>query len=205
MTDVERLMDSPGPMAKHPHSGANYYEGADIIAHLNRCLGPAGWSWTTGEHGYDELADQVYVVGTLTIKVTVLDAADDELVIGTTHTERGWQTANRKRSDGAFVDLGNDYKAADTDALKRAARLAGVGLDAWMKGERGQPKPMKTKAELEADVKRGLEAGRALGLTLADIDTRRMNRADLRATIKEFSEKIRAAKQHEQADTQAAS
>ena len=196
LTDVERLMDSPGPMVRHPHTGAHYHEGADIIAHLNRCLGPAGWSWTTGEHGYDEMADQVWVVGTLTIRLTVLDAADDELVIGTTHTERGWQTANRKKADGSFVDLGNDYKAADTDALKRAARLAGVGLDAWMKaGSHERAKPMKTKAELEADVARGLEAGRALGLTLADVDTRRMNRADLVNVVKELSNKIRAANQ----------
>ena len=133
LTDLSLLTQSPGPMARHPHSGANYHEGADIIAHLSHCLGPAGWSWTTGEHGYDELADQVYVVGTLTVRVTILDGAGDELVIGTTHTERGWQTANRRKSDGSFVDLGNDYKAADTDALKRAARLLGVGLDAWMK------------------------------------------------------------------------
>jgi len=133
VTDLSLLTASPGPMARHPHSGANYHEGADIIAHLSRCLGPAGWSWTTGEHGYDELADQVWVVGTLTARVVVLDAAGDELVIGTTHTERGWQTVNRRRQDKSIVDLGADYKAADTDALKRASRLLGVGLDAWSK------------------------------------------------------------------------
>src|SRR5262245_31367491 len=132
LTDITLLTQSPGPMARHPHSGANYHEGADIIAHLNRCLGPAGWSWTTGEHGYDELADQVYVVGTLTARV-VVEQNGDELVIGTTHTERGWQRVNRKRGSEELVDLGNDYKAADTDALKRAARLVGVGLDAWQK------------------------------------------------------------------------
>ena len=141
VTDLDRLASSPGPMARHPHSGARYHEGADIIAHLNRSLGPAGWSWTTGEHGYDELADQVWVVGTLTARLTILDQAGDELVIGTTHTERGWQTANRKKSDSTFVDLGNDYKAADTDALKRAARLLGVGLDAWMKATPASPVP----------------------------------------------------------------
>lgn len=133
VTDISLLTQSPGPMKVLASSGANYHEGADIICHLTRCLGPAGWSWTTGEHGYDELADQVYVVGTLTVRVTVLDAEGCELVIGTTHTERGWKGVARSRKDGSFVDLGNDYKSADTDALKRAARLVGVGLDAWMK------------------------------------------------------------------------
>jgi hypothetical protein len=160
ITDISLLTTSPGPMARHPHSGANYHEGADIIAHLSRCLGPAGWSWTTGEHGYDELADQVYVVGTLTARVTVLDGSGDELVIGTTHTERGWQKVNRKRGSDELVDLGNDYKAADTDALKRAARLLGVGLDAWMQRPAPaarphtnvSPKPEPAPAALPVDL-----------------------------------------------------
>jgi hypothetical protein len=157
VTDLDLLTQSPGPMARHPHSGAAYHEGADVIAHLSRCLGPAGWSWTTGEHGYDQLADQVWVTGTLTARLTVLDAAGDELVIGTTHTERGWHAASRKRSDNSFVDLGSDYKAADTDALKRAARLLGVGLDAWQKTSRqsavgsGQWRPAADRRPPTAD------------------------------------------------------
>jgi hypothetical protein len=133
LTDLSLLSSPPGQLARHPHSGANYYEGADIIAHLTRCLGPAGWSWTTGEHGYDEMADQVWVRGTLTIRIVVEAQDGSEATIETSHVERGWQTANRRVRDQTFVDLGNDYKAADTDALKRAARLVGVGLDAWSK------------------------------------------------------------------------
>lgn len=46
--------------------------------------------------------------------------------------DRGWQPVNRKK-DGSLISLGNDFKGADTDALKRCARLLGVGLDAWEK------------------------------------------------------------------------
>jgi hypothetical protein len=59
-TIIDRLTESPGPMSRHPHSGANYHEADQIITHLNYALGPFGWDWTTGEHGYDELAGEVY-------------------------------------------------------------------------------------------------------------------------------------------------
>ena len=143
-TDIGKLTDSPGEMLKHPHTGANYYSGEQIITHLNRSLGPDGWDWIPLEHGFDADADEVWVLGQLTARI-VCDALSGEgyEVRTVSKIERGWQPVNRKRS-GDLISLGNDYKGADTDALKRCARLLGVGLDAWEK-EAPQQKPTEIR------------------------------------------------------------
>lgn len=140
-TSIERLTESPGQMQKHPHTGANYYDGEQIITHLNYALGPDGWDWTTMERGYDELADEVWVNGCLTARFLVHDPNDEGYIWRECiKEETGWQPVNRKKAPlgtigvkGDPLSLGNDYKAAATDAMKRAARLLGVGLDAWAK------------------------------------------------------------------------
>lgn len=132
-TDVSQLTAPPGVMLKHPHTGANYYSGEQIISHLNHALGFDGWDWMTLDHGFDTEADEVWVIGHLTARI-VTDALDSDgfAVRSVSKTERGWQPVNRKKT-GQIMSLGNDYKAAATDALKRCARLLGVGLDAWEK------------------------------------------------------------------------
>ena len=130
MDDARRvaLTDPPGQMQKHPHTGADYYTGEQIITHLNRALGPFNWDWHPMERGFDTEADEVWATGRLTARYF-----DGEAWLATVKEATGWQVVNRKRNGGGFVSLGNDYKGADTDALKRAARLLGVGLDAWAK------------------------------------------------------------------------
>lgn len=123
-----KLAESPGQILKHPHSGADYYTGETIITHLNRALGPFNWDWHPLDRGFDTDADEVWATGRLTARYF-----DGEAWFTTVKEATGWQVVNRKRNGGGFVSLGNDYKGADTDALKRAARLLGVGLDAWAK------------------------------------------------------------------------
>lgn len=130
-TDFSKLTESPGPMLKHPHTGANYHPGEDIISHLNYALTPLGWDWASGEHGIDLEADEVWVLGTLTARMFVSTPEGDAWQT-TVKTVRGWQAIGRKR-DGSLLSIGDSFKGADTDALKRAARLLGVGLDAWSK------------------------------------------------------------------------
>ncbi len=139
-TDTSLLTKSPGPMLKHPQTGANYYDGESIISHLNYALGPNGWDWEWVGEGWDEQADEVWVLGRLTARF-VVDAMNDEgyELHTASKTVKGWQPVNRRKSDKTPVSLGNDYKGADTDALKRAARLLGVGLDAWEKPGTQQP------------------------------------------------------------------
>lgn len=134
VTDISRLTESPGPMLTHPQGGARYHPGEQIISHLNYALGPDGWDWEELDHGFDELGDQVWVRGKLTARFVRLDPSDEGvLTTACTKIERGWQPVKRRRSDNTLVNLGDDFKAADTDAMKRAARLLGVGLDAWEK------------------------------------------------------------------------
>lgn len=132
VTDISRLTQSPGAMKKHPHTGANYHEGEAIITHLNYALGPDGWDWDWLDQGFDVEGDNVWVLGKLTARFLGHADADDGYKTTTaTKTVKGWKAVSRKKNGGALYQLGQDYKAADTDALKRAARLLGVGLDAW--------------------------------------------------------------------------
>lgn len=132
LTEISRLTESPGPMKKHPHSGANYHEGEAIIRHLNYALGPDGWDWEWLNQGLDVEADAVWVLGKLTARFCVLNPSEEGvLTTQATKTVKGWKTVSRKKTDRSMYQLGDDYKGADTDALKRAARLLGVGLDAW--------------------------------------------------------------------------
>jgi Rad52/22 family double-strand break repair protein len=165
-TIEQRLTESPGPMSRHPHTGANYHEADQIITHLNYALGPFGWDWTTGEHGYDEQADEVYVIGTLTARALV-QTADGEAWQTTSKTERGWQPVNRKKT-GEALSFGNDYKGADTDALKRAARLLGVGLDAWAKTTAAGSSPRPTPASRPQPSTHETERARQLVAAIPD-------------------------------------
>jgi len=209
MTPFERLTESPGPMQRHPHTGADYYTGEQIITHLNYALGPDGWDWQPLDHGLDVEADEVWVLGQLSARFVVHDPNDEGYRTTTAvKIERGWQPVNRKRS-GERISLGNDYKAAATDALKRCARLLGVGLDAWAKDEPTRhaadaPRPPKTKAELVADATRGLEAARALGLSVTNDDPSRLDRARLIDLIKDLRARINAANGTQTPTSQAA-
>lgn len=132
VTDISRLTESPGPM--QIKNGAKYHDGEQIISHLNYSLGPDGWDWEELERGYDEMADQVWVRGRLTARF-VAEGPNGDVTTQASKVECGWNEVKRKREDRTkLIDLGSDYKGADTDALKRAARLLGVGLDAWEKG-----------------------------------------------------------------------
>lgn len=130
VTDIARLKQSPGPMKKHPHTGANYHDGEAIITHLNYALGPDGWDWEWLDQGFDADADAVWVLGRLTARVVAQDG-EGYRTTACVKTVKGWKAASRKKSDKSLYQLGDDFKGADTDALKRAARLLGVGLDAW--------------------------------------------------------------------------
>ena len=133
-TDMSRLTESPGQMKRHPHSGANYYDGEQIISHLNYALGPHMWDFHWMDRGLDADADEVWVIGRLTARMIVDDPNGEGYVTETTVKEEvGWKAVSRKRETAATYQLGDDYKGAATDALKRCARLLGVGLDAWSK------------------------------------------------------------------------
>ena len=90
----------------------DYVEGHTVIARLNAALDGA-WSFEVAHHEVRE--DEVVVLGKL--------SAD-----GITKMQFGVSQLTRERSTGAIVSLGDDLKAAATDALKKCATFLGVGL-----------------------------------------------------------------------------
>lgn len=88
-----------------------YLEGHTVIQRLNSAL-DAAWSFEVVTH--EVLQDEVLVLGRL-------------VVDGIVKTQFGCSTITRSKSTGELVSLGDDLKAATTDALKKAATLLGVG------------------------------------------------------------------------------
>ena len=90
----------------------DYVEGHSVIHRLNEALDGA-WSFEIMQHEIRE--DEVLVLAKLTAE-------------GITKMNFGVSQVTRERESGALVSLGDDLKAAGTDALKKCATFFGVGL-----------------------------------------------------------------------------
>jgi hypothetical protein len=91
----------------------SYVEGHQVIRRLNEALD--GWSFEVVEHQI--LDNEVFVLGKLTT------ANSTKMAFGSSSL-----TISR---DGEIVSIGDDLKAAATDALKKAASHLGVGLSLY--------------------------------------------------------------------------
>src|SRR5579883_470073 len=96
-----------------------YITGEQCVSRLNQVLGPAGWSFTVREHGLNTEADEVWVLGELSVTIDGQTAVRQQF---------GSQRVKRNRASGTPLDVGFDLKGAATDALKKCASLVGVGL-----------------------------------------------------------------------------
>jgi hypothetical protein len=130
-----------------------YITGEQCVSRLNQVLSPTGWSFVVREHGRDPEADEVWVLGELTVHLGGQTA---------TRQQFGSQKIRRAPTTNSPVDLGFDLKAAATDALKKCASLIGVGLYLARKtegpsvAERGVP-----SASYAVGAPAGESAGRA--------------------------------------------
>jgi hypothetical protein len=105
----------------------DYVEGHTVVARLNAALDGA-WSFEVVAH---EVRDQeVLVLGKLT-------------AAGIVKMQFGASQLTRDRESKALISLGDDLKAAATDALKKCATFLGVGLhlyaDRPVRSEPGRP------------------------------------------------------------------
>jgi len=113
-----QLLEAPfPPEAIKSRLGQNgraldYLEGHSVIARLNEAFG-AEWSFDVVEHRIHH--DEVVVLGELSAE-------------GVVKTQFGSSRITRSRQDDEPVSIGDDFKSAATDALKKAATLFGVGL-----------------------------------------------------------------------------
>jgi hypothetical protein len=109
----------------------DYVEGHTVIARLNEAFAGA-WSFEVPWHEIRET--EVLVLGRLTAE-------------GIVKTQFGASSVTRDRETKALVSLGDDLKAAATDALKKCATFLGVGLHLYADkplrrpGVGGPPRP----------------------------------------------------------------
>jgi len=104
-------------------------EGAAVIARLNEAF-DGNWSFEVVE--YKLFEDEIVVLGKLT--------AD-----GIIKSQFGSTKITRNRDTGDPVSLGDDLKAASTDAVKKCATLLGVGL--YLYGGNGDGSDGGTKSK----------------------------------------------------------
>ena len=101
-----------------------YIEGGYVIAKLNEAFSPVGWDFEIVAQGQsdrkpDDKADgEVWVRGKLTIK-------DHKNGYEVSKTQYGQHTLYKGNM------IGDAYKAASTDALKKCASMLGIGLDVY--------------------------------------------------------------------------
>ncbi len=106
------------PFEKNLHrrierTGAIYVEGAEYIRRLNEAT-KGQWSFTVIEYKINER--EVIVLGQL-------------VSYGITKHAFGSSVIKRSRKTNEPLNIGDDLKAASTDALKKASTLFGLGLE----------------------------------------------------------------------------
>jgi hypothetical protein len=142
----------------------DYVEGHAIIARLNDAF-EGNWSFELINHWILKETDEVLVLGKLTAEEATKMAFGSKAIARNKETE-------------TILSLGDDLKAASTDALKKAASLFGVGLYLYSdsKATEKEERPTKTldsenpKPDIghQTDGK-GNNGGRLTNRQLADI------------------------------------
>lgn len=115
-----------------------YITGEQCATRLNTVLGPFGWSGRVLEHGYNEEANEYWVLYELTVHS---DENGSLLPQSITRQQFGSQKVKRRRNDNSPLDIGFDLKGATTDAMKKCATLIGVGLYLSSKEPREDEQP----------------------------------------------------------------
>jgi hypothetical protein len=100
----------------------DYVEGHAVIARLNEAF-EGKWSFEIIRHDILEARDEILVLGKLSAE-------------GVVKMQFGVSQITRDRETKEIVSLGDDVKAAGTDALKKCATFLGVGLHLY--GERSR-------------------------------------------------------------------
>lgn len=105
-----------------------YITGEQVVSRLNDVLGFMNWNWEVLDSGINEKEDEVWVQGVLTITEEAVGFDGQTRINETRKNGFGGAKIKRGRNDGKTISLGNDMKAAETDAFKKAAAKCGVGL-----------------------------------------------------------------------------
>jgi hypothetical protein len=179
-TRTELLRQQIGPVRHLPDSSAApYHDGEQYISWLNYTLGEEGWSFRILEQGRDEDGDEMWCLGELTVVIWDHDPNDEGFIRHTVvKQDFGAQQIKRLRSNGLPKSIGDDRKAAATDALKRCARLLGIGLYLWEKGDPADTPYRRSEEEEAFRANRGSRNGPAGNAPRAGAGPRANGRAN---------------------------
>ena len=106
---------------KKQGTSLTYIPVSEVISRLNNVLGAENWNIVESDCWIDSNHSE-WVIS----KVTITASID-----GVISTRVGWggQQIKMKRDGSGPLDLGDEFKGASSDALKKAAQAFGVGLD----------------------------------------------------------------------------
>lgn len=107
--EMERMVQKGG-------TRLTYLPVSEIINRMNRIFGPTGWSHEVISCWRDP-SEQEFVVAHVRVRLSD----------GSSHDGLGGVKIKRTKA-GEIVDLGDEYKGAVSDALKKACQHFGVGL-----------------------------------------------------------------------------
>jgi hypothetical protein len=119
---VYERLSAPFDTTFKDHRGGielEYITGEQTVSRLNEVLGVNGWSFRVLEHGYNEEADEHWVLAEIAATIEGVHVLRQQF---------GSQKVKRSRANSNPLDIGFDLKGATTDALKKCASLLGVGL-----------------------------------------------------------------------------
>jgi len=114
--EVERQLKKGG-------ASLTYIPVSEVISRLNKVLGFDGWSYEIVKCERDSL-DPDFIIAH--VRMTVYPPGGDNFTIVSKDGFGGQKIKRTKNGD--IVDLGDEFKGAVSDALKKAAQALGVGL-----------------------------------------------------------------------------
>lgn len=120
---IMSLLSEPFPKEMLRYNAAKkltYVPIAEVIARLNRVLGVQNWS-TEIVNAWREPDYPDWVLARVRLSITIGNKTISREGVG------GQQVKFKKTGD--VVDIGDEYKGAYSDALKKAAQSLGVGLE----------------------------------------------------------------------------
>jgi hypothetical protein len=129
-TDIYQQLSDPFPVemersVNKSGRALTYLPIAEVINKMNKVIGVGNWSSEVIDVRRDAI-DSDWVIAHVRVTVTLHNSHINER-ISATYDGVGGQQIKRKKT-GDIVDLGDEFKGAVSDALKKALQQIGLGL-----------------------------------------------------------------------------
>jgi recombination DNA repair RAD52 pathway protein len=205
---AERFAASSHKTRKQGGADLTYVTGEMVISRLNEVLG-FDWSFRIVREGQTDI--EAWVLGELVATIDGKEVSrqhygNQELTRGSRSTSDLYKSAATDALKKCATTLGialylyDEDERREVEAEMRAEKRNGTPKPATSAPAQAaavatgvDPTPLKTKVELVADLQKGLEYARSLGLDPAEQDPTRMNRADIENVIEALRSQCRAA------------